>query len=141
MLTVNDQIQIPHSEFDFTYSRSGGPGGQNVNKVNTKVTLHWQVDVTPSLTDAVRGRFQAEYRRRITKDGALVMHSQRYRDQARNVEDCLSKLQALILEIVDPPKPRVPTRPSRGSKLRRLNNKRKQSEKKYRRRKPSADES
>ena len=85
MLRVNDRISIPFTEFDFTFARSGGPGGQNVNKVNSKVTLRWDVEKSPTLPPDVLARFRAKYPRRMTKDGELVMHSQRYRDQGRNV--------------------------------------------------------
>lgn len=140
MLVINSQIQIPHSEFEFTFSRSGGPGGQNVNKLNTKVTLRWPVDVSPSLPDDVRSRFQSMFRRRITKDGELVMHSQRFRDQARNLNDCIEKLGELIREIATPPTPRKPTRRTLGSKRRRLDNKKRNAQKKQMRQSPKRDD-
>lgn len=140
MLKVNNRIQIPFTEFDFTFSRSGGPGGQNVNKVNTKVTIRWSLAKSKTLPDDVRRRFQAKYHRRITKDGDLVMQSQRYRDQGRNVADVLEKLRGLLLEVATAPRKRKPTKPSRGSNERRLDAKRKTSSKKQMRRKPLSDE-
>ena len=136
MLKVNDKIAIPLKEVDFTFSRSGGPGGQNVNKVNTKVTMHWSVHRSRSLPDDVRARFVATYRRRINKDGKLVIHSQRYRDQGRNVADCLNKLREMILAVAKAPKKRKPTRPTKASRERRLREKRAKSEKKQSRRFP-----
>lgn len=139
MLRVNHRIQIPTTEFDFTFSRSGGPGGQNVNKVNTKVTLRWNVRASKTLPDDVRKRFVSKYHRRITKDGDLVMQSQRYRDQGRNVADVLEKLRCLLLEVATAPTRRKPTKPSRGSNERRLEAKRKTSSRKQMRRKPLDD--
>ena len=133
MLEVTPQLQIPLAEFQFAYSRSSGPGGQNVNKVSTKATLRWPVSQTSSLPEPVRQRFLARYKRRITKEGELVLSSQRFRDRERNVSDCLEKLRALLLEVATPPKRRKPTRPTSGSKRRRLDAKRKQSEKKQQR--------
>jgi ribosome-associated protein len=140
MLRVNHRIQIPFTEFDFSFSRSGGPGGQNVNKVNSKVTLRWNVATSPTLPGDVRGRFVERNRRRITADGEFVMHSERYRDQGRNVADCLEKLRELLLEVAVAPKMRKATKPTKGSKERRLKEKRAASERKARRRKPGADE-
>jgi ribosome-associated protein len=140
MLRVNHRIQIPFTEFDFSFSRSGGPGGQNVNKVNSKVTLRWNITKSPTLPGDVRERFVQKYRRRITTDGELVMHSERYRDQGRNVADCLEKLRELLLEVAVAPKKRKPTKPTKGSKERRLKDKRAASERKARRRKPGFDD-
>ncbi len=136
MLTVNDTIQIPLREFDFTFARSGGPGGQNVNKVNTKALLRWKVIGNDSLPPGVHARFVAKYRNKLTNDGELVITSQRFRDQGRNVADCLSKLRAMILAVVAPPKVRRKTKPSRGSKIRKRKSKEAQSQKKQRRKPP-----
>ncbi len=128
MLHVAPEIEIPLREFHFSYSRSSGPGGQNVNKVNTKVTLRWGVAGSHSLSDAVRARFLARYRRRITADGELVLTSQRFRDQGRNTADCLEKLRLMLAEVARPPRPRRKTRPSRAARERRLRQKRLRSE-------------
>lgn len=140
MLNVNDRIAIPLTEFDFSFARSGGPGGQNVNKVNTKVTMRWTPTKSTGLPEDVCARFLDKYRRRITKDGELVMQSQRFRDQGRNVADCLEKLRQLLLDVAIAPKTRSPTRRSRGSVERRLRNKKQSSEKKQRRQRPSSDD-
>ncbi len=133
MLEVNHRISIPLKEFQFTFARSGGPGGQNVNKVNSKVTLHWDVTTSPSLPEDVRARFLAQYPRRINKDGLFVINSERFRDQGRNVTDCTNKLRDLILAVATPPKKRRPTKPTKGAKERRLAGKREKSQKKQER--------
>ena len=134
MLVVNEYLQIPLAELNFTFSRSGGPGGQNVNKVASKATLRWDVAGSPSLPPAVRQRFEQRYSSRLTVEGELLITSQRYRDQGRNIADCLEKLRTMLAEVARPPKPRRPTKPSKASRQRRLTGKRKQSEKKTQRR-------
>ncbi|MDA0999853.1 MAG: alternative ribosome rescue aminoacyl-tRNA hydrolase ArfB [bacterium] len=133
MLVVNRRIHIPLREFHFQFARSGGAGGQNVNKVNTKAILRWAVSGSPSLPADVRDRFCERYRRRITREGELVLASQRFRDQGRNVADCLEKLRQLIEEVATAPKRRRPTRPTKAAKERRLGEKHRLSEKKKRR--------
>src|SRR5205807_4400823 len=120
MMFVTDAITIPDLEFDWSYARSGGPGGQNVNKVSSKAILRWAVRSSPSLPPHVKERLVALNRRRTTTDGDLIIASQRYRDQQRNRQDCLEKLADLIREAATLPKPRRATRPTRGSKARRL---------------------
>jgi ribosome-associated protein len=137
ILTKN--IQIPESEFHFTFARSGGPGGQNVNKVASKAVLHWDVAASPSLPAEVKERFSAQNRSRITTEGVLVLDSQRFRDQPKNVADCLEKLRELLLRSLHRPKKRRPTKPSRSSKERRLQAKRHISRQKAHRRKPETD--
>ncbi len=139
MLAVNDQISIPLQEFTFTFSRSSGPGGQNVNKVNTKVTLKWPL-AESSLPPDVKARFRARYRRRINQQDEFLITSQRFRDQGRNVADCLGKLREMILDVATAPKSRKPTSPSRASRRRRVQDKRRQAEKKRLRRRPSPDD-
>lgn len=133
MLIVTSRIQVPREEFEFTFARSSGPGGQNVNKVNSKAQLRWPVTVTASLPEEVRTRFLERYRSRLTEGGDLLISSQRYRDQGRNIEDCLEKLRELILAVVHRPKTRKTTKPTRASRRRRLENKRERSQKKERR--------
>lgn len=137
MLEVDSRIQIPDSEFTFTFSRSGGPGGQNVNKVCSKALMTWDATQSPSIPQDVRERFLLRYRRRITKEGLLQITSQRYRDQGRNIQDCLNKLVELLLRVSIAPTKRKPTAPSRGAKQRRLQDKHVRSDKKQGRRRPS----
>ncbi len=139
MLVVNDRIKIPLREFQFTFSRSSGPGGQNVNKLNTKALLRWPVLRSPSLPEAVRRRLLAKVRRRVTAEGDLLITSQRFRDAGRNVADCLQKLHQMLTEAAVPPKRRKPTKPTRASVRRRLDQKRRQSQKK-RQRRPRLDD-
>ncbi|MEM7314562.1 MAG: alternative ribosome rescue aminoacyl-tRNA hydrolase ArfB [Planctomycetota bacterium] len=136
MLTVNNTLRVPLEEFDFSFARSGGPGGQNVNKVNTKALLRWKVVESNSLPGSVHQRFLNKYRNRLTQTGDLIITSQRYRDQGRNVADCLDKLRVMILAVATPPKVRKKTRPTLGSKIRKRKNKEAQSQKKQRRRPP-----
>src|SRR6516162_3626574 len=127
MLVVNSQIRIPLEEFEITFARSSGPGGQNVNKVNSKAVLRWGARSSPTLPEAVRQRFLQKYAARLTNEGELLLTSQRYRDAPRNSQDCLDKLRAMLLAVANPPKRRRATRPTRGSVERRLKAKRKQS--------------
>ena len=134
MLVVNPRIQIPLREFEFTFARSSGPGGQNVNKVSSKATLRWPVMSSPSLPEDVRRRLLSRQRRRITAAGDLMITSQRFRDAGRNTADCLEKLRQMLAEAATPPVPRKATRPTRGSVRRRLAAKQQKSEKKRLRR-------
>ena len=140
MLNVNARISIPYTEFDFSFARSGGPGGQNVNKVNSKVIMKWDVTNSPTVPDDVRSRFVVHCRRRLTTDGVLVIQSQRFRDQGRNVADCLDKLRELLLEVATPPRKRTPTRRTKGSVERRLNEKKAASQRKQGRQRPTSDD-
>ncbi len=140
MLVVNQRISVPLTEFEFSFSRSSGPGGQNVNKVNTKVTLHWSITSSPSVPEDVRARFVAKFRRRINNKGQLVVISQRFRDQGRNVGDCLAKLREMLGSVATAPKARKATRPSRASRERRLQAKQRTGEKKRGRGRVSGDD-
>jgi len=136
MLVVNPQLQIPLAEFRFTFARSSGPGGQNVNKVNSKATLRWRVGESPSLPEQIRRRLLARHRRRLSSTGELLITSQRFRDSGRNMADCLEKLRRLLAEAAVRPRPRKATRPTRASAERRLRRKRGQAWKKQLRRLP-----
>jgi ribosome-associated protein len=135
-LVVTGSIRVPLDEFEFTYVRSSGPGGQNVNKLATKAQLRWPFAETPSLPAGVRERFERKYGNRITNDGDLLITSQQYRKQDRNARDCLEKLREMILSVAEPPKPRRRTKPSRGAVQRRINEKKQRSEKKQGRKPP-----
>jgi ribosome-associated protein len=135
MLEVNSRIRIPPSEFQWTYVRSSGPGGQNVNKVNSKAVLRWSVVHSPSLPPDVRERFLTRYRSRITAEGDFIIASQRYRDQGRNAADALEKLRTLVAAVAVPAKKRRPTKPTRASVRRRVETKQARSRTKKMRRK------
>jgi ribosome-associated protein len=127
MLEISDRIRIPDEEFSWTFVRSGGPGGQNVNKVASKAVLRWNVVASPSLPDDIKIRLQQQQQSRITNDGDLLLTSQRYRDQERNRLDCLDKLAGMIRAAAVAPKRRRKTKPSRGAHERRLAAKKRRS--------------
>ena len=133
-LIVSAAITIPAAEFGVSYARSGGPGGQNVNKVNSKAVLRWNVANSPSLPIGVRQRFLQHFGSRLTGDGEIVIASDEHRDQPRNLTACYDRLRAMILSVATPPRRRIKTRPSRGAVERRLESKQRHSEKKQQRR-------
>lgn len=139
MLVVNERIRIPLREMSFTYARGSGPGGQNVNKVNSKVILSWNVTESPSLPGPVRARFLKAFANRINQAGEVVIASDRHRDQGKNQEDCLEKLRAMLEQVAHPPKPRIATKPTRSSRENRLSGKRIRSEVKRQRQRGSWD--
>ena len=135
----SDRISIPLSEFRWESSRAGGPGGQNVNKVNSKVLLRWNPAASPSLPEPVRARLLQAIGSRLTRDGDLLVRSQASRDQGRNLADCLAKVRALVQAAVRPPKVRRPTRPTHASQIRRVEQKGRRSAAKRLRRPPQPD--
>jgi len=137
---VNDRLTIPDEEFQWTYARSGGPGGQNVNKVASKAVLRWLATENATLPADVKARLLQQQRHRLVDGGELLLTSQRYRDQDRNREDCLEKLREMVLRAAVPPKVRRPTKPSRGSRQARLKEKKRRSGLKAGRRRPAEED-
>jgi ribosome-associated protein len=139
MPIINPDLHIPATELSFTYVRSSGPGGQNVNKVASKAVLRWDLAASTTLPADVKARLRTQQHRRITTDGELVLSSQRYRDQERNRQDCLAKLAEMIQLAAVRPKLRKATKPSRGAKERRLQAKRRRADRKTMRRSSHED--
>ncbi len=122
-MRVSASIDIPESELIERFTRADGPGGQYVNRTESAVELRFDVARSPSLPAAVRTRVLARRDRRLTGDGVLVIQARRFREQARNRDDARVRLTELLRGALSPPKKRVATRPTRGSKERRLTGK------------------
>lgn len=130
-LVIDARVTIPGSDLEWTAVRASGPGGQNVNKVATKVDLRFDVDGTRALDGRTKQRLRDRVgERNLDANGRVIVTSQATRQRERNIEDAREKLRVLILEALNPPKPRKATRPSRAVHRRRLDEKRQQGEKK-----------
>jgi ribosome-associated protein len=120
VIFVRPGVAICEAELEVRYVRSSGPGGQNVNKTSTKAVVRWNVRSAPNLRDDVKARFLARFGSRVTDAGDVLMTSDRYRDQPRNLEDCIAKLRAMLEEVAVAPIARKPTRPGRAARERRI---------------------
>jgi len=136
-LLINDQLTIPAAELSISFARSGGPGGQNVNKVATKAGIRWTPADSAVLGEVERRRVLKKLARRLTTEGELLVTSTRTRDQSRNREDAREKLADIIREAVKPPRVRKKTRPPKKVAENRLAEKRQRSVRKSDRRPPA----
>jgi ribosome-associated protein len=140
MIRVTPHIDIDEREIEEQFVRASGPGGQNVNKLSTAVQLRFDVRHSPSLAPDVRARLERLAGARLTRDGVLVIIAQRHRTQARNREDALERLLELIRQAAVAPVKRRPTKPTRASRERRIDSKKRHASiKRSRRNKPSFD--
>jgi len=133
-LSGSPTVTIPARELTWTAARSGGPGGQNVNKVSSKVDLRFDLETSEALTDAQKSRLRAMAKNRLDEDGAIQIVVQDTRDQQKNLELARERLAELVRKSLVVPKARKKTRPSLGAKRRRLNDKKRVGDKKRDRR-------
>jgi ribosome-associated protein len=139
-LSIQDGIAIPASELELTASRAGGPGGQHVNKTSSRITLRWNLERSSALPAWLRARAMRRLRKRLTRDGALVIHVDDERSQHRNREVARERLAELVREAIRPRKKRIATAVPRGVREKRLRDKRRRSARKRERRSPTEND-
>jgi len=139
-LVVRPGITVPERELEWTAVRASGPGGQNVNKVSSKVELRFDFENSSAFGAAVKARLRSLAQHRLDSDGRILIVSQVTRNQPQNLEDARQRLAELIARALVAPKPRRPTKPSRAAKRRRVNDKRVNSQKKQSRARHSNDD-
>ncbi len=125
-----NKIKIPETELTFTFSRSGGAGGQNVNKVNSKVTMYWDFKNTLACAYEVISRFKTKYGNFITDEGKVMIISQESRSQKANIDCCIDKLEAMLNSVLIAPIKRKKTKPTKSSVEKRIQGKKINSERK-----------
>jgi ribosome-associated protein len=138
-LRITDNIIIPVEELEASFTRSSGPGGQNVNKVNSKVTLRWEFTKSPALSDRLKKRLAVTAASKIVDENVIQVTSQESRDQPSNMQTCRTKIRNLVLAALKPVKVRVATKPTKSSQRRRLQEKKAKSDRKDSRSKPNWD--
>jgi len=129
-------VSVPETELELRTARSGGPGGQSVNTTDSKVELRWDVATSSALSDTQRNRLLDRLSSRLTQDGVLILTGSEHKSQHRNREAVLSRFEAIVGEALEPPRQRRRTRPTRGSKERRLKQKKHRGEIKRLRKNP-----
>lgn len=135
MLKINEQVSLGDNEIEISAIRSQGAGGQNVNKVSSAIHLRFDIN-TSSLPDAVKKRLTSTHDQRITAEGIVIIKAQNYRTQEKNRNEALARLNSLIQSALQAPRKRIPTRPGRAAKERRMESKKQRGSLKKLRAKP-----
>ena len=139
-LVITDKITLPGSDLDWTAVKSSGPGGQNVNKVASKIELSFDFESSVAIPDSVKDRLRVLAKNQMDAEGRVFIKSEKTRDQGKNLADARQKLKEVVLKAMEVPKTRKPTKVSKTQKVKRLTAKKKTGAKKAARKKPSRDD-
>jgi ribosome-associated protein len=139
-LVINEKVTLPGHDLEWTAVRASGPGGQNVNKVSSKIELSFDFESSVALSEPAKARLRVVAKNTLDAEGRVFVTSQKTRDQAKNLADARDKLKELVLKALVVPKTRKPTKPTKGSKVRRLTSKKKVGAKKAARKPPRRDD-